>query len=101
MKQTFLKQFPAFTHLTINFFLSLLLVTTLQMHAAAQKSTAFNVEKLAVSFSIVNNNYQNKNQALAKFVLTNNGLIDFLCRASVPQTRSMVRAICMMEFRRR
>ena len=73
MTQKFLHQFTAFTRLTTYLFLLILLAPFFQSTAMAQKSASFNVEKLAVSFSIINNNYQNKNLALAKFVLTNNG----------------------------
>ncbi len=73
MTQKFLHHFTAFTRLSFHFFVLILLTTFFQSTAMAQKSAALNVEKLAVSFSIVNNNYQNKNQALAKFILTNNG----------------------------
>ena len=73
MTQKLLSQFTAFTRLTTYLSLLILLAPSFQSTAMAQKSVSFNVEKLAVSFSIINNNYQNKNLALAKFVLTNNG----------------------------
>lgn len=43
------------------------------MQTSAQKTKAFNAEKLAITFSVISNNYQNKDQALGTFVLTNKG----------------------------
>ncbi|MBC7868255.1 MAG: carbohydate-binding domain-containing protein [Gloeobacteraceae cyanobacterium ES-bin-316] len=39
----------------------------------AQKINSFDVKQVSVSFSAINNNYQNSNQALASLVLSNNG----------------------------